>query len=136
MRYADTTRAALGLVIGAALGIALGLAWSALFVEYEEMFGGLVAGLKGGVVGGVTGGSWGWTWRDLRRLPYPTRILMVAAWLACGTILVVGVVYIGSWTDSGGPDIEGMIGILGIPVGLTGLWLIARFLHRHADSHS
>lgn len=56
----------------------------------------------------------------------------MVGWIVCGTLFVVGVVYIGSWTDAYGPSAEAVVGILGIPASVFGIWLISRALGRHA----
>lgn len=42
----------------------------------------------------------------------------------------VGLVYIGGWTDSDGPNTEALVGILGIPASIVGVWLTPRVLRR------
>ncbi len=123
-------RAVLGGLAGAILGGALGLAWFSLYGSDAEWFGGITSALSGGVALALAGGSWGWGLTYWRAASMLWRILSVLAWVACGTLLVVGIVYIGGWTNADGPDAEAMIGILGIPASFGGVWLIGRSLRR------
>ena len=126
-------RAIGGGLAGAAAGAGLGLAWFDRFGSDAEIFGDFVAAAAGVVVGGLAGGSWGWSlpeWRWSSPLP---RTLSLLAWLGCGALLLIGIVYIGGWTDSDGPSTEAMIGILGIPAGLGGVWIVERMLRSHRE---
>ena len=127
-------RVTVGVLAGAAAGAGLGLAWFDRFGSDEEIFGDFVAAVAGVVVGGLAGGAWGSSFPEWRRSSPLARTLSLLAWLGCGALLLIGIVYIGSWTDSDGPSTEAMIGILGIPVGLGGVWIVARMLRSHRKS--
>jgi hypothetical protein len=124
-------RAVAGAVIGAAIGGLLGVWWFSVFGSDEEIFGDFAAALAGGVVGAVAIGSLGWSFSCWRTASPLWRAGALVAWIACGGLLVVGIVYIGGWTDSDGPNREAMVGILGIPGSLLGVWFTARNLCRH-----
>ncbi len=126
--------AAIGALAGAVIGGSLGAGWFALFGSDAEWFGGVVAALAGGLAGAVAAGSWGWCLSRWRAAPSALRGGAVAGWIVCGALLVVGIVYIGGWTDADGPTAEAMVGILGIPACAVGIWLISRALSRHARS--
>jgi hypothetical protein len=120
-----------GFVIGAIVGGWLGLAGFRLFGSEEELFGDFVATLEGGVVGATAVGTLGCWWAEWRRARSWSRAVAVLGWLLCGVLLLTGIVYIGGWTDADGPSIEAMIGILGIPTSLLGIWGISKYLQRH-----
>lgn len=124
--------AALGALAGAVIGGSLGAGWFALFGSDAEWFGEIAAALAGGVAGAVAAGSWGWCLSRWRTAPSVLRAGAVVGWILCGTLLVVGVVYIGGWTDADGPSAEATVGILGIPASVFGIWLISRALGHHA----
>lgn len=67
---------------------------------------------------------------DLRAAPPLWRAAVLLGWILCGGLLVVGLVYIGGWTDSDGPNTEAIVGILGIPASIVGVWLTPRVLRR------
>jgi hypothetical protein len=128
--------ALLGGVLGALLGGVLGALWFSIYGPEGELFGEIAAALAGGVVGGLAGSAWGWSLSPWRAAPVGWRAAAVLGWIACGTLLVVGIVYIGGWTDSDGPNPEAMVGILGIPVSFLGVWLISRSLRRADGARS
>jgi hypothetical protein len=125
-----------GLVIGAIVGGWLGLAGFKIFGSEEELFGDLVATLEGGLVGATAAGALGCWWRDWRRARWWLRVFAVLGWLLCGLLLLTGFIYIGSWTDADGPSTEAMIGILGIPASVVGVWVISKYLQRHRAGQS
>jgi hypothetical protein len=120
-----------GLVIGAIVGGLLGLAGFKLFGSEEEIAGDFVATLKGGVVGATTLGAWGYRWREWRLARWWPQLLAVLGWILCGLLLLIGIIYIGGWTDADGPNTEAMIGILGIPASLFGIWGISKYFRRY-----
>ena len=117
-----------GAVIGAIVCGALGVAWFTRFGPEGEFLGEVVAAFGGGVIGFLAGCAWGRSWSDWRRSTPATRTLSVLVWLGCGALMITGIVYIGGWTDSDGPNTEAMVGILGIPASLVGVWIVARSL--------
>lgn len=122
------------LVVGAVTGGALGAGWFRISGSDAEMLGGITAAFQGGVAGALAAGSWGWSFPEWRRVSPLSRATVVAAWLGCGVLLMVGVVYIGGWTNADGPDTEAMIGILAIPASLIGVGMVARFLRRRTTA--
>lgn len=123
--------AAAGTLTGALVGAALGSGWFALFGSDAEWFGGIAAALAAGVAGAVAGGSWGWSFSIWRGVPPLFRAGALIGWIVCGALLVLGIVYIGGWTDADGPNAEAMVGILGIPLSFLGVWWISRSLRNH-----
>lgn len=86
---------------------------------------------------GATGaGALGCWWRDWRRARWWLRVFAVLGWLLCGLLLLTGIIYIGSWTDADGPSTEAMIGILGIPASVLGIWVISKYLQRRRAGQS
>ena len=69
-------------------------------------------------IGAFAGAFWGWIALGPDRLGAAKLALVALGGIAAGALIMTGVVYIGSWTNADGPDLEAMIGILGIPAGL------------------
>ncbi len=125
--------AAAGGILGAVIGGGLGSVWYSVYGSDADPLGGIAAALAGGVAGAMALASLGWSFARWRSVPPSRRVLALIGWIVCGTLLVVGIVYIGGWTDSDGPSPEATVGILGIPVSFLGSWLISRSLQRQGE---
>lgn len=116
------------------IGGVAGLVWFAAFGSDAEWFGGFSAALAGTIIGSIVGGSWGWSFATWRSASVPWQVGAVLGWTTCGTSLVVGIVYIGGWTDADGPTAEAIVGILGIPTSMLGVWAISRLMRVNSSS--
>ena len=133
-RRAPIGRIAGGTVLGGVIGALAGAVWFAAYGSDAELFGSASAALAAGLAGGIAGGALAGSLDDWRLASAAARFLSLIGWLACGVLIVVGIVYIGSWTDSDGPSREAVVGIAGIPGGAVGVWLTSRVLRRHVEA--
>jgi hypothetical protein len=93
-------------------------------------FEGMQEVAAGAAIGGFAGAFWGWIALGPDRPRAPTLGLVAIGGIAAGALVMTGLVYIGSWTNSDGPDAAAVIGVLGIPAGLALAVAIARAARR------
>jgi hypothetical protein len=86
----------------------------------------------GAAIGGFAGAFWGWIALGPVRLGPAALALVAIRGIAAGALVMTGLVYIGSWTNSDGPDPAAVIGVLGIPAGLALAVAIARAARHRA----
>lgn len=113
-------------VIGAFVGAwwyeTFGPPYGQLGYEFE----GLQEIAAGASIGGFAGAFWGWIALGPGRQGPLALALVGLGGIAAGALVMTGLVYVGAWTNSDGPDRAAVIGIFGIPGGLALAFMIAR----------
>lgn len=119
-----------------AFGSFVGAWWYGTFGPENGQLGYEFEGMQevaaGAAIGGFAGAFWGWIALGPDRLGAATLVLVAIGGIAAGTLVTTGLVYIGSWTNSDGPDTAAVIGVLGIPAGLALAVAIARAARHRA----
>lgn len=114
---------AVGGLLGAAWYAATGAGWGQFGYEFE----GLTETLRGALAGSVTGALVGWFLPAVKRGRRNMALLLTGSAVAAA-LLVVGVSYLGDFTNSEGPvGVAPVVGILCIPASLVTM----TYLHRH-----
>jgi hypothetical protein len=102
------------------------------YAQLGYEFEGMQEVAAGAAIGGFAGAFWGWVALGPDRLGAAALVLVAIGAIAAGALVVTGLVYIGSWTNSDGPDPAAVIGVLGIPAGLALAVATARAVRRRA----
>ncbi|MFN2388239.1 MAG: hypothetical protein ABR575_01330 [Actinomycetota bacterium] len=130
--------AAIGLLgLGAAGGGSLGAGWYMVFGSgrFGDGLEGLAEMIAGAAAGALAGAFTGWYVVGPAHMERGTRAQAVAGFLVAAAIFVVGLAYVGDWTNADGPgNVAAYAGILGLPAGAA-LFVITARRARRAESN-